>query len=292
MRLTAALALTALLGLLGLLWITGTFAQIEFWAAGQQRALQSSLATGIQDLRSGGTAALWSLLLLCGGYGFVHAVGPGHGKVLITGATLGSRGTAARMVTIALLGSLAQALVAILLVYGAFALFQATARGTLAASDAWVQPAGNLFVAAIGAWLLLRGLRALTTARPDAPHTHCGHDHGPTPAQAARATSLGATLALIGGMAARPCAGAIVVLVIAWRMGFALAGALGVLAMGLGTAAFTVLIALTAVLGRDAAVLSLGTSRAARPLLPILQILAGGLICAISLALFRAGLPG
>ena len=62
---------------------------------------------------------------------------------------------------------------AIALVYGAFALFEATARGTVEAADRWVAPVGNLAVALIGAWLLLRGLRAL---RAGARATHgCGH---------------------------------------------------------------------------------------------------------------------
>ena len=78
-----------------------------------QQALQAALAGRLQDLRAGEGTAFWSLLALCAGYGFLHALGPGHGKVLISGAAVGTRATALRMGMIALAGSLAQAAAAI-----------------------------------------------------------------------------------------------------------------------------------------------------------------------------------
>jgi ABC-type nickel/cobalt efflux system permease component RcnA len=275
--LLAGLALAALA-----LWSSGVFQALGFWLADQQHALQSTLAAHIRALRAGEPAAFWSLVALCGGYGFLHALGPGHGKALIAGAAVGTRATALRMAAIAVIGSLAQAAVAILAVYGGFAAFEATARGTVAAADHWVAPVGNLAVAAIGGWILWRGIGALPARAGDPGHEGCGHAHGPGAEEAAGATGIGATLALVGAMAARPCTGAIVVLVIAWRMGLAAQGAAGVVAMGLGTAAFTVLVALLAVTSRDAAFLTAGDGRAARLLAPGLQILAGGLILGIS----------
>jgi ABC-type nickel/cobalt efflux system permease component RcnA len=107
---------------------------------------------------------------------------------------------------------------------------------------------------------------------------------------AARATTPAATLALVAGMAARPCTGALLVLVLAWRMGLAWEGVAAVIAMGLGTAAFTVLVALAAVGGRDAAFLAAGDGRTARLLAPGLLFLGGGLIVAAGAARARTGL--
>lgn len=90
---------------------------------------------------------------------------------------------------------------------------------------------------------------------------------------------------LVAGMAARPCTGALVVLILAWKLQVASAGAAGVLAMGLGTAAFTALVAFLAVRGRDTALIAVGDSAAARFALPLIQILAGGAILLASLAL-------
>jgi nickel/cobalt exporter len=111
---------------------------------------------------------------------------------------------------------------------------------------------------------------------------------GRTPPRS-RARGLGDTLALIGGMAARPCTGAIFVLVIAWRMDLAGAGAAAVLAMGLGTGAVTLAVALLAVTGREAAMISAGDGRAVRILMPSLEIAGGGLILAVSALLLAGG---
>ena len=93
-------------------------------------------------------------------------------------------------------------------------------------------------------------------------------------------------------MAARPCTGALFVLVIAWRMGLAAAGAAAVLAMGLGTAAFTLIVAVLAVTGRDAAFLATGEAAApAGCSARALQIVTGGLILGVSGSLMLAAMP-
>lgn len=288
-----ALGLLALFGL----YQAGALDRIAWWASEQQRALQTQLAAQITALQGGAPGALWGLMVACAGYGFVHAAGPGHGKVLIGGAALATRATALRMGVIAVLGSLAQALVAIAIVYGGFALFEATARGTVTAAEDWIDPIGTALIAGIGLWLIWRGLRRIGEPAPSrgmtgAGHDHghdCGHHHGPDAAEVARARGLGDTLALIGGMAARPCTGALFVLVIAWRMDLAGAGAAAVLAMGLGTATVTLAVALLAVTGREAALISAGNGRAARLLMPLLQIAGGGLILAVSALLLMSG---
>lgn len=79
-------------------------------------------------------------------------------------------------------------------------------------------------------------------------------------------------------MAARPCTGAIMLLAIAWSMGLPGAGAAGALAMGIGTASFTVIVALLAVLGRETALAWFEGGHAGRRVLPAMQIAAGLLL--------------
>jgi nickel/cobalt transporter (NicO) family protein len=279
-RRTAALALGAAGLVLAILWLSGGFTLIGAWALEQQRALQTLLAQHIQDIRAGRSGAFWGLMALSAGYGFVHAVGPGHGKFLVTGAALGTTASARRMAGIALAGSIAQALVAIALVYGAFLIFQATAR-TAVGLEAAVEPIGHLAVALVGAWLISRGLWAL---RHPTSACGCGHDHGPDP-RAAEARSLREAAAIVAAMAARPCAGALIVLVLAWSMDLAAAGAAAVIAMGLGTAAFTAAVAALAVTGRDAALFSAGRGAAGRHVGPALQIGVGAVVVTVAGAL-------
>lgn len=282
---TAALALGLGLGAAALagLWLSGGLAGLGWWVAAQQRALQDLLGGQVAALRAGEAGAVWGLVALCGAYGFLHAMGPGHGKALVAGAAVGTRATARRMALVALAGGLGQAAVAIALVYGAFALVDATARGLTDGAERWIATGGNLVIALVGAWLVLRGLGALRRRKAAAaggahgPDCGCG-GHGPSAAQVERAIGPAATLGLVAAIAARPCTGAIFLLVIAWRMGLPWIGAAGVAAMGLGTAAFTAAVAWLAVASREAALMSTGGGGAARLLGPGLQIAAGGMI--------------
>jgi nickel/cobalt transporter (NicO) family protein len=275
----AACALAAVAATL--LWQAGAFQVLAWWLVEQQRAAQTLLGEQVAALRAGEPGALWPLLGICAGYGFLHAVGPGHGKVLIGGAAVGTGANARRMAAVAVAGSLGQALVAIALIYGGLFLFDATARVTVGAVETLAVPASHVALAAIGVWIVLRGMRSWPRAAGDAPdHEHdatcgCGHRHAPDPVAVAGARGAGTTLGIVAAMAARPCSGAMLLLAIAWSMGVVAAGALGVLAMGIGTASFTVLVAVLAVLGRDAALFSAGTGRLATVLLPLLQVVAG-----------------
>jgi len=288
-RLGATLLAAALAGGVALAYASGALQSVAWWAGQAQHGLQSALAGEIQRLRTGEPGALAALMALCFGYGFVHALGPGHGKALIAGAAVGMRASATRMAGIALAGSLAQAAVAIALVYGTLLAVALPARDLVAASERWLTPLSASLIALIGLWLVVRGLRGFRATPGHAHGPGCGHAHGPDPAAVARAESPRAVLALIAGMAARPCTGALVVLVLAWRFGLHGAGALAVLAMGLGTAAFTALVAVLAVTGRQAALVGGGSGRGARHLAPALQITAGALIVLAAASLLAIG---
>lgn len=274
------------------------------WAAEHQRGFQNQMAGAIRALRSGDSGALTALLAAAGAYGFVHAVGPGHGKFLIGGVGLGTSVRTSRLVGIAIASSLAQSLWAIALVYGGFSLLAVSARRVTALAEDIFAPASYLAIAAVGLVLVWRGVGSLSrrvhTAQNDAhdhahDHAHadgdCGcHAHGPTPDEVAKLGSFKEAMILIASIAIRPCTGAIFLLVIAWQMDIRIAGAAAVAVMGLGTALLTSLVAISSIAARGITWASANGAGALAVALPALQTVAGAVIVWLSLILASATL--
>lgn len=272
---------------------------LAHWAAGHQRAFQNQIATAIGALRSGAPGApgaLTALLGVAGAYGFVHAVGPGHGKYLLGGVGLGTEVSAVRLIGLALAASLAQALWAIALVYGGFLLLELSAQQMTVLAEDVLAPASYLAITGIGAILAWRGLRGLLArARVehddhDHPHGCSFHAHGLTVEEFRQTATLRDAVALVLGIAVRPCTGAIFLLVIAWQMDIRVAGAVAVLAMGFGTALLTCLVAVSSLVARGVALASTGALGVVTLAAPTLQLLAGALIVWFSLVLLSVAM--
>lgn len=280
------------------LWGFGGADQVNRWAIALQRDAQNAMAGALRALRAGDQGALLSLWGLCFAYGFVHAAGPGHGKLVIGGYGVGARVAATRLSLLALLSSLAQAATAVILVYtGIFLLGWGRDRMT-GVADNVMAPVSYALIGAVGLWLLLRGVRHFRATPTHHHHdhhshdhhhghdhhhdedgvcSHCGHAHGPTPEQAANVKSLRDALMLIGVIAIRPCTGALFLLILTWQLGLVWAGIIGAFVMGLGTATITIMVALTAVGFRESALQVVSGPGVAR-MLAITEILAGAVV--------------
>lgn len=265
-------------------WALGGADALAGWAADGQRRFQEAMAGALVRLRAGEPGALAALTGLAFAYGFFHAVGPGHGKVLIGGYGAGRPVGLGRLSLIALAASLAQGASAVALVYaGVLALGWTRQRVTGLAED-MLAPASHAAIGLIGLWLVWRGLRRLWSAR-HLEAACCGHRHAPAPEEIARAGGLRDAALLIGGIALRPCTGALFLLVMTWQLGIAAAGIAGTFAMALGTASVTLAVAGLAVTGREGALAALAGGRVALIALPALELAAGSVIVLAAAAL-------
>lgn len=285
-----ALAGLAVALLLAALWTSGALVGLRHWAEAGARGVQQDMAGAVRAIANGQAGALVGLLAVSFGYGFFHAAGPGHGKLLIGSYGMARRVPLLRLAGLAFVSSLAQATVAVVMVY-AFVLALGWARTRLVdLSDAVFLPLSSLAVAGIGIWLVIRGLRGLRRATLDhhdhhdhdhGPDCGCGHAHGPTVAQVEQARGWRDTLALIGGVAVRPCSGALFLLILTFQMGIGAAGVAGAFAMGLGVAVVTVAVAVLAVWSREGVLAGLGEARVWRAL-PWVEIAGGVVIVAFA----------
>lgn len=298
--LTLALALVALAVWL---WGLGGADHVVRAAAEGQRDVQQAMAGYLRRLRAGDDAARAGLWALCFAYGFLHAAGPGHGKLLIGGYGMGRHVPVVRLSALALAASLAQAATAVLLVYAGVLALGLTRQAMTGLADRLLAPASYAAIALVGGWLVWRGLRRWRRAGQggcDGGHVHaggagqapCGHRHGPTTREAAETRSLREALALVGAVGLRPCTGAVFLLILTWRMGVDTAGIVGAAAMGLGTASVTISVGVAAVTLREGLLARLlaGTETRAARALPLLEAAAGGMIAAVALQLLRGAL--
>ena len=286
MRSAALALLAALIAAAVWLWGFGGADQIARMAAAAQRDVQNAMAAALRALRAGDMAALLTLWGLCFAYGFVHAAGPGHGKLVIGGYGVGARVPARRLAGLALASSLAQAATAVLLVYaGVFVLGWGREQMT-GVADRIMAPLSYALIGAVGLWLLLRGLHHLRRVPvvhdhdhhgDDAVCGHCGHAHGPTVEQAGSVRSLRDAVMVVGAIAIRPCTGALFLLILTWRLGIDWAGIIGAFVMGLGTASITIAVALLAVGFRESALRLVSGNGVARTL-AWAEVAAGGIV--------------
>ncbi len=293
------------IGLLLWFWGSGGFDQLAAWAAGEQRAFQNQIARSLRAARAEQPEAVATLLTVCFAYGFFHAIGPGHGKVLIGGYGLGRRVAFWRLSAISVLSSLGQAVTAIVLVYAGVLVFQMSRESLVGTTEQVMAPISYGAIAAIGLWLVFRALRSFARRHKsqtshhehhhhdhDDHHDHhhhdgevcsdCGHRHGPTAEEVANVGSLREALILIAGIAARPCTGALFVLILTWQMGIAMVGIAGAFAMALGTAMVTTLVGWTSLGLRGGLLASASATRFAQVLAPTIELVAGLMIAVIA----------
>ena len=230
----------------GLLWLWHAWPQVMMKSVIWQRDVNQQMSGLLKAVAENPTQAGGALLLFSFVYGVLHALGPGHGKVVITTwlATHPSKLKSSLGLTLA--ASLLQGLVAIGLVVVVLTLLQLPAR-QLHLSSFWLEKGSYALVGVLGlllCWRALKKLRALlrkpkftafTPHHVHDQHCGCGHQHMPDPKQLERDEDWRARLVIVRSMGMRPCSGAIMVLLFSKVIGVCGWGVASALAMAAGT---------------------------------------------------------
>lgn len=226
-----------LLAIVGALVFSDSVADLARFSAEYQRRIQQTLSVSLRDIKAGsGSLALWTLATVCFGYGVVHTLGPGHGKAVVVAYFLDSTRPRAWIegvfagVWIAFTHTLAALLLA-----GALKLL-----GTVGLLGALrevrnVEMVSYLLILLIGIWRLWAGITGRVHEHHHGDDHGHGHDHDHQHHTDTRQRTLAGWLLLTAAGIA-PCAGALVVILLAFALDVIWAGVIGVIAIALGMA--------------------------------------------------------
>lgn len=261
------------LGLLLLLLAVSVRLALHYWpdimlqSVIWQKSMHQQMSALLEAVHASPHQAGLSLLAFSLVYGILHAVGPGHGKVVITTYLATHPAQLKNSLKLTLASSLLQGVVAITLVSVTLGLLQLSSRA-LHTSGFWMEKASFALVASLGLWLSVRALKRLWRAFLRARTANvpviqrvgmrlssasasplvsvrqpqhkvdcdCGHRHLPSQDELHRGDDWRTRLAIVCAMGLRPCSGAILVLLFAKVIDVFLWGIASALAMALGTA--------------------------------------------------------
>ncbi|MDH6631712.1 nickel/cobalt exporter [Lelliottia sp. 489] len=240
------LALFLILAAIGALWLWQAWPQVMMKSILWQRDVNQQMSGLLKAVAENPTKAGGSLLIFSFLYGVLHALGPGHGKIVITTWLATHPSKLKSSIGLTLASSLLQGLVAIALVVVVLTVLQLPAR-QLHMSSFWLEKGSYALVGVLGGllcWRAIKKLRALlrkpTFKAFTAHHVHdahcgCGHQHLPTQEQLQGTDDWRARLMIILSMGMRPCSGAIMVLLFSKVIGVFSWGVVSALAMAAGT---------------------------------------------------------
>jgi ABC-type nickel/cobalt efflux system permease component RcnA len=267
------------------------------WILSEQMRFERMLSGAVRALRDD-VGALWTLLGICFAYGVFHAAGPGHGKAVVASYMFANESSLRRGIVISFLAAGLQAVVAIVIVgVLAWALNATAARmkevanlvelasyAGVAALGLWLTWRKGGALAAALAPARAKNHDHHDHAHHDHAHhdhahhdhahhdhahhdhahhdhahdAHCGHFHAPAAETLGEGFTWRGAIATIFAAGARPCSGAILVLVFALAQGMFLAGVAAAFAMAFGTALTTGALAAVAVGAKGLATRFLG----------------------------------
>lgn len=225
-----------------------------------QKQINGYLASSLRNINQNPQKYGWILLALSFCYGFLHALGPGHGKFIITSFLALHKTKLKETLVLSFCASMAQGLVAIILTTVVIAILRLSSS-MFKQSQLWLERISFALVLLLGCYLLWQSLRRLyklyqqqkvqkfTSFRKfnqiggskimlqpklEADECGCGHKHVVS-LKSNHKLNLKTKIMLILSVGMRPCSGAILVLFLAYMLNLYIWGVFAALLMAFGT---------------------------------------------------------
>lgn len=242
-----------------------------------QKSFNLQLASSMNELGKNQNRAGITLVLVSFLYGVFHAVGPGHGKFILSSYLSFEKTKLNQAMKITFASALVQGLVAISLVTIIVVIFTLS-RQYFNVTLKWVERASFSMMILFGLYWcyqvfrgvrksdkpMIRSLRLSQNSTEKLPlvtprhHVHneycgCGHKHLPTTDEMKKAADWKSQLMLIFSIGARPCSGAILVLFLSYTLNLYLWGVIAAITMAIGTGSTLTLFAYLVIVARNKA---------------------------------------
>lgn len=249
--------------------------QIAQW----QKSFNLEISGALRAISQNSQQAGVGLVIVSFLYGIFHAVGPGHGKVILSSYLSLEETKMPKMVRITLLSALVQGLVAVVLVTLLVAVLTLS-RQHFNLTLKWVERGSFLLMMAIGLYWLWQSLKKLNLRPKKTPtirkiqnissisprpislnihhehseHCGCGHKHLPSSQEMEKIQDSKSMWLVIFSIGLRPCTGAVLVLFLSYTLDLYWWGVLSAMTMAVGTGLTLTLFAWLVIFARERAV--------------------------------------
>ena len=230
-------------------------------------------------------------------YGVLHAIGPGHGKFIVTTYLSTNKESLFAARVVPLIGSLMQGVSAVVFVF-ILAVGLNMASGDLSVSRWWVEKLSAVMIGLFGAFIIFQACKSLrprrrviSSLKPLHEHNEscgCGH-HGV--GQALTESDWKTRLGVILAIGARPCSGAIMILMFANAIGMVTWGIAAVMTMALGTALSILGLSLAVRYARERTIAFFGDVSRHPWVMPAVKIMGGVMLILFATVLFLTVIP-
>ena len=134
-----------------------------------QKSLRENISGQIRKLKAGHSGSVFLFLLICFAYGFIHAIGPGHGKTIVVSYFLARRGNVAQGIGLGTAITTIHTLSAVILLFILYGIAKTALFPIFDANRINIEKVSYILIAFTGILLIFIAVREWIHGRKNAP---------------------------------------------------------------------------------------------------------------------------